>query len=130
MDISRRSVALLGASGLSLLALTSEGGANASEADAFSVRRVADNSGLPGIGGAKIHSICLDPGSSLPSSQDQLPAIYHLTDGTVRVVQEGKEFRAEKDDIWIANAGVIQTIRNSTNNAATIHVTVVTILPD
>jgi len=51
-----------------------------------------------------LRDIIIQPGSKTPENQVMMNAmVCHITEGELRVVQDGKTFRAKKDFVWTCN---------------------------
>ena len=59
---------------------------------------------IPGFKTVSLRDIIIQPGSKTPENQVMMNAmICHITEGELRVVQDGKTFTAKKDFIWTCN---------------------------
>jgi len=59
---------------------------------------------IPGFKTVSLRDIIIQPGSKTPENQVMMNAmICHITEGELRVVQDGKTFTAKKDFVWTCN---------------------------
>ena len=59
---------------------------------------------IPGFKTISLRDIIIQPGSKTPENQVMMNAmVCHITEGELRVVQDGKTFRAKKDFVWTCN---------------------------
>ncbi len=59
---------------------------------------------IPGFKTISLRDIIIQPGSKTPENQVMMNAmVCHVTEGELRVVQDGKTFTAKKDFVWTCN---------------------------
>ena len=59
---------------------------------------------IPGFKTVSLRDIIIQPGSKTPENQVMMNAmVCHITEGELRVVQDGKTFTAKKDFVWTCN---------------------------
>ena len=59
---------------------------------------------IPGFKTVSLRDIIIQPGSKTPENQVMMNAmVCHVTEGELRVVQDGKTFTAKKDFVWTCN---------------------------
>ena len=69
---------------------------------------------IPGFKTISLRDIIIQPDSKTPENQVMMNAmVCHVTEGELRVVQDGKTFTAKKDFVWTCNK---DTIEHSTND--------------
>ena len=69
---------------------------------------------IPGFKTVSLRDVILQPGSKTPENQVMMNAmVCHITEGELRVVQDGKTFTAKKDFVWTCNK---DTLEHSVND--------------
>jgi len=59
---------------------------------------------IPGFKTVSLRDIIIQPGSNTPENQVMMNAmVCQVTEGELRVVQDGKTFTAKKDFVWTCN---------------------------
>ena len=59
---------------------------------------------IPGFKTVSLRDIIIQPDSKTPENQVMMNAmVCHVTEGELRVVQDGKTFTAKKDFVWTCN---------------------------
>ncbi len=59
---------------------------------------------IPDLKTVSLRDIIIQPGSKTPENQVMMNAmVCHITEGELRVVQDGKTFTAKKDFVWTCN---------------------------
>jgi len=59
---------------------------------------------IPGFKTISLRDIIIQPGSKTPENQVMMNAmVCHVTEGELRVVQDGKTFTAKKNFVWTCN---------------------------
>src|SRR5207247_10066580 len=59
---------------------------------------------IPSFKTVSLRDIIIQPGSKTPENQVMMNAmVCHITEGEIRVVQDGKTFTAKKDFVWTCN---------------------------
>src|SRR5215472_15004928 len=68
---------------------------------------------IPGFKTVSLRDIIVQPGSKTPENQEMMNAmVCHITEGELRLVQDGKPFTAKKDFVWTCNKGTIEHAAN------------------
>ena len=79
---------------------------------------------IPGFKTVSLRDIIIQPGSKTPENQVMMNAmICHITEGELRVVQDGKTFTAKKDFVWTCNKDTIEHSANDGRVAAIMRIT-------
>jgi gentisate 1,2-dioxygenase len=65
----------------------------------------------------------IQPGSKTPENQVMNAMVCHITEGELRVVQDGKTFTAKKDFVWTCNKGTIEHVANDGTVVAIMRIT-------
>jgi hypothetical protein len=68
---------------------------------------------IPGFKTVSLRDIIVQPGSKTPENQEMMNAmVCHITEGELRIVQDGKPFTAKKGFVWTCNKGTIEHAAN------------------
>jgi hypothetical protein len=79
---------------------------------------------IPGFKTVSLRDVIVQPGSKTPENQDMMNAmICHITEGELRVVQDGKTFTAKKDFVWTCNKDTIEHSANDGRVVAIMRIT-------
>jgi hypothetical protein len=79
---------------------------------------------IPGFKTVSLRDIIIQPGSKTPENQVMMNAmICHITEGELRVVQDGKTFTAKKDFVWTCNKDTKEHSANDGRVVATMRIT-------
>ena len=79
---------------------------------------------IPGFKTVSLRDIIIQPGSKTPENQVMMNAmICHITEGELRVVQDGKTFTAKKDFVWTCNKDTKEQVSNVGNVVAIMRIT-------
>jgi len=79
---------------------------------------------IPGFKTVSLRDIIIQPGSKTPENQVMMnPMICHITEGELRVVQDGKTFTAKKDFVWTCNKDTIEHSANDGRVVAIMRIT-------
>ena len=79
---------------------------------------------IPGFKTVSLRDIIIQPGSKTPENQVMMNAmVCHITEGELRVVQDGKTFTAKKDFVWTCNKDTIEHSANDGRVAAIMRIT-------
>ncbi|HLQ44555.1 MAG TPA: hypothetical protein VK137_07500 [Planctomycetaceae bacterium] len=79
---------------------------------------------IPGFKTVTLRDIILQPGSKTPENQVMMNAmVCQITEGELRVVQDGKTFTAKKNFVWTCNKGTIEHSANDGRVAAIMRIT-------
>jgi hypothetical protein len=79
---------------------------------------------IPGFKTVSLRDVIVQPGSKTPENQDMMNAmICHITEGELRIVQDGKPFTAKKDFVWTCNKGTKEHAANDGSVVAIMRIT-------
>lgn len=78
---------------------------------------------IPGYETVSMRDIVVEPGASIPSSPMENDMVCHMTEGELRVVQDGQEFTARKGDVWTCAIGTEEGAENAGDTVAIMRVT-------
>ena len=79
---------------------------------------------ISGFKTVSLRDIIIQPGSKTPENQVMMNAmICHITEGELRVVQDGKTFTAKKDFVWTCNKDTIEHSANDGRVVAIMRIT-------
>jgi hypothetical protein len=79
---------------------------------------------IPGFKTVSLRDIIVQPGSKTPENQEMMNAmVCHITEGELRLVQDGKPFTAKKDFVWTCNKGTIEHAANDGSVVAIMRIT-------
>ena len=79
---------------------------------------------IPGFKTVSLRDIIIQPGSKTPENQVMMNAmICHITEGELRVVQDGKTFTAKKNFVWTCNKGTKEQVFNDGSVVAIMRIT-------
>jgi hypothetical protein len=79
---------------------------------------------FPGFKTVSLRDIIVQPGSKTPENQEMMNAmVCHITEGELRLVQDGKPFTAKKDFVWACNKGTIEHAANDGSVVAIMRIT-------
>jgi len=79
---------------------------------------------IPGFKTVSLRDIIVQPGSKTPENQEMMNAmVCHITEGELRLVQDGKPFTAKKDFVWTCNKGTIEHAANAGSVVAIMRIT-------
>jgi hypothetical protein len=68
---------------------------------------------IPGFKTVSLRDVIVQPGSKTPENQVMMNAmVCHITEGELRLVQDGKPFTAKKDFVWTCNKGTLEHAAN------------------
>ncbi len=130
-DLDRRSTLALGLAGVSGLVLPIAAAAQTyspteGKEIAPGVRQVdlgQAEAHLQGYKTIKMRDIVFQPGTKLSVRQMSNDMICHMTEGELRVVQDGNEFTAKKGDVWTCAKGTEEEAWNEGDVVAIMRVT-------
>jgi quercetin dioxygenase-like cupin family protein len=77
---------------------------------------------IPGYKTVKMLDFVFQPGSHVPQETMESDMVCLMTEGEVRVVQNGQEFRAKKGDVYTCATGTTEEDWNEGNVAAVMRV--------
>ena len=79
---------------------------------------------ISGFKTVSLRDIIIQPGSKTPENQVMMNAmVCHITEGELRVVQDGKTFTAKKDFVWTCNKDTIEHSANDGRVVAIMRIT-------
>lgn len=79
---------------------------------------------IPGFKTVSLRDVIVQPGSKTPENQDMMNAmVCHITEGELRIVQDGKPFTAKKDFVWTCNKGTKEHAANDGSVVAIMRIT-------
>ena len=79
---------------------------------------------IPGFKTVSLRDIIIQPGSKTPENQVMMNAmVCHITEGELRVVQDGKTFTAKKNFVWTCNKNTKEQASNVSNAVAIMRIT-------
>ena len=79
---------------------------------------------IPGFKTVSLRDIIIQPGSKTPENQVMMNAmVCHITEGELRVVQDGKTFTAKKNFVWTCNKDTIEHSANDGRVVAIMRIT-------
>ena len=78
---------------------------------------------ISGYETVSMRDIVVQPGASIPKSAMENDMVCHMTEGELRVVQNGEEFTAKKGDVWTCATGTEEEAENAGDVVAIMRVT-------
>jgi hypothetical protein len=78
---------------------------------------------IPGFKTVSLIDIVIQPQSNLPSSAMENAMVCHITEGELRIVQEGQEFQAKKNHVWTCAKGTQEGAWNEGSVVAIMRIT-------
>ena len=63
---------------------------------------------IPAYKTVSMRDIVFQPGSNTPDNTMKNDMVCHITEGELRVVQDGQEFRRKKGDVWSCAVGTAE----------------------
>jgi hypothetical protein len=79
---------------------------------------------IPGFKTVSLRDVIVQPGSKQPENNVMMNAmVCHITEGELRVVQDGKTFTAKKNFVWTCNKGTIEHVANDGSLVAIMRIT-------
>jgi hypothetical protein len=73
---------------------------------------------IPGYRRVTLRDIIVEPGATTPNNPMMNAMVCHMTQGELKVTQNGKEFVAKKDHVWTCAKGT--TTEGVTNTGTTV----------
>jgi hypothetical protein len=78
---------------------------------------------IPGYKSVSLIDVVFQPRSNLPSDTMANAMICHVTEGELRIVQDGKEFQAKKNHLWTCAKGTKEGAWNEGSVVAVMRIT-------
>ena len=78
---------------------------------------------IPGFKTISMRDLIIQPGSKTAGPPMMNAMICHITEGELRVVQDGKTFTAKKNFVWTCNKGTKEQSSNVSNAVAIMRIT-------
>ena len=79
---------------------------------------------IPGFKTVTLRDIIMQPGSNTPESMGMPNAmVCHITEGELRVVQDGKSITAKKNFVWTCDKGTKEQVFNDGRVVAIMRIT-------
>lgn len=79
---------------------------------------------IPGFKTVSLREIIVQPGSKTPENQVMMDAmVCHITEGELKLVQDGRPFTAKKNFVWTCNKGTIEHAANEGSVVAIMRIT-------
>ena len=79
---------------------------------------------IPGYSKVSMRDVIFEPGGTVPSNEMMNAMVCHITQGELKVTQDGKDFVAKKDHVWTCAKGT--TTEGATNTGTTVAIMRVT----
>src|SRR4029453_17562980 len=123
-SINRRSTLALGLGAASLLVVrtpSAEAGVGEEKELAKGVKQKILGEGpaiIPGYSRVSLRDVIVEPGATTPDNPMMNAMVCHITQGELKVTQNGKEFVAKKDHVWTCAKGT--TTEGVTNTGTTV----------
>jgi quercetin dioxygenase-like cupin family protein len=77
---------------------------------------------LPGYKTVSMLDVVIQPGSNVPNDTMKNDMVCHVAEGELRVVQDGKELRFKKGDVWTCAKGTAEQTFNDGSTVAVMRV--------
>ena len=129
-SINRRSTLALGLGAASLLVLRTPGAEAAVGEEKELAKGVKERilgegpSIIPGYSKVSMRDIIYEPGATSPANPMKNAMVCHITQGELKVTQNGQEFVAKKDHVWTCAKGT--TTEGATNTGTTVAIMQIT----
>jgi quercetin dioxygenase-like cupin family protein len=78
---------------------------------------------IPGYNTEKMIDVVFQPGSHAPQETMEHDMVCHMTEGELRILQNGQEFRAKKGDVYTCAKGTTEEDWNDADVVAVMRVT-------
>jgi hypothetical protein len=127
--MNRRSILALGLAGTSLGVLrisTAEAavGEEKEVSKGVKVRTLGEGpSLLPGYSKVSLRDVIFEPGGSVPERKMMNAMVCHITQGELKIVQNGREFVAKKDHVWTCDKVTTEGATNAGPTVAIMRIT-------
>jgi hypothetical protein len=78
---------------------------------------------IPGFKNVQLRDIIMQPGSKTMGPPMMNPMVCHITEGELRIEQDGKTFTAKKNFVWTCNKDTKEQAYNDGNVVAIMRIT-------
>jgi len=78
---------------------------------------------IPGFKSVSMRDIIIQPGSKTAGNPMKNAMVCHITEGELRLVQDGKTFTAKKNHVWTCGKGTKEQAFNDGNVVAIMRIT-------
>ena len=78
---------------------------------------------IPGFKNVQLRDIIMQPGSKTMGPPMENAMVCHITEGELRIEQEGKTFTAKKNLVWTCNKNTKEQATNASNTVAIMRIT-------
>ena len=122
LRVDRRAILTLGLAGASALVFGTN--SNLFAAEEKGVERKTGkpvDSMIPGFPKVGQREITLQPGASTKATMKN-PMICECSQGSLKIVQDGKKFTANKGHVWTCKEGLVEETSNKGKTAATMRI--------
>jgi quercetin dioxygenase-like cupin family protein len=79
---------------------------------------------IPGYSKVSMRDIIYEPGATSPANPMKNAMVCHITQGELKVTQDGKDFVAKKDHVWTCAKGTTEGVTNAGTTVAIMRITV------
>ena len=78
---------------------------------------------IPGFKNVQLRDIIMQPGSKTMGPPMENAMVCHITEGELRIEQDGKTFTAKKNFVWTCNKNTKEQASNASNAVAIMRIT-------
>jgi hypothetical protein len=78
---------------------------------------------IPGFKNVQLRDIIMQPGSKTMGPPMENAMVCHITEGELRIAQEGKTFTAKKNFVWTCNKNTKEQASNVSSTVAIMRIT-------
>jgi hypothetical protein len=78
---------------------------------------------IPGFKSVRLLDFIMQPGSKTGNDPMPNPMVCYMSQGQLRVVQDGKEYTKKQNDVWTCNTGTHEQAFNDTKAVAVMRMT-------
>jgi quercetin dioxygenase-like cupin family protein len=128
--INRRSILAMGLGAASLLVFRTPSGEAAVGDERELAKGVKERilgegpAMIPGYSKVSMRDIMFEPGATNPAHPMKNAMVCHITQGELKVTQDGKDFVAKKDHVWTCAKGTTEGVTNAGTTVAIMRITV------